>query len=78
VGLRIPQILSRQNPLDLLTRREREVLALLGQGLMNAEIAKALFISQSTAKVHLHHIFQKLNVSTRMQAVLKAQELLGE
>ncbi|MGH8544733.1 MAG: LuxR C-terminal-related transcriptional regulator, partial [Gammaproteobacteria bacterium] len=77
-GLRIPQILSRQNPLDLLTPREREVLALLGQGLMNAEIAKALFISQSTAKVHLHHIFEKLNVSTRMQAVLKAQELLGD
>jgi DNA-binding CsgD family transcriptional regulator len=78
VGLRVPQILSRRNPLDLLTPREREVLARLGQGLTNAEIAQALFVSQSTAKVHLHHIFEKLNVSTRMQAVLKAQEILGD
>jgi DNA-binding NarL/FixJ family response regulator len=56
--------------LGTLTAREREVLALMAEGLGNAEIARLLFISEKTAKVHVYHIFRKLGVSSRVQAVL--------
>jgi LuxR family transcriptional regulator, maltose regulon positive regulatory protein len=56
-----------------LTRREAEVLDLLGEGLSNAEIAQRLFITRSTAKVHVHHILEKLGVKTRLQAALIAR-----
>jgi DNA-binding NarL/FixJ family response regulator len=56
----------------LLTQREREVLKYLARGLSNSAIAAQLFISESTVKVHVHHILRKLNVETRLQAVLKA------
>jgi LuxR family transcriptional regulator, maltose regulon positive regulatory protein len=58
-----------ENPL---TPRERQVLACLSDGLSNAEIAKRLFISESTVKVHVRHVLRKLNVPTRLQAALKA------
>lgn len=57
-----------------LTRRETEVCGLLSQGLSNKEIAKTLFISESTAKVHVRHILEKLGVRTRTEAALKAAE----
>jgi ATP/maltotriose-dependent transcriptional regulator MalT len=60
---------------SLLTPRELEVLGLLGEGLSNADIAKRLFVSQSTAKVHVHHILAKLGVKTRLQAALVAERL---
>jgi DNA-binding CsgD family transcriptional regulator len=56
---------------DLLSKREHEVLDLLRQGLTNREIASALFIAESTAKVHVHHIFHKLNVRNRAEAVAR-------
>lgn len=62
---------------ELLTPREREVLELLSEGLANAEIARRLFISEKTAKVHLYHIFEKLGVKTRVQAVLAARDLVA-
>jgi ATP/maltotriose-dependent transcriptional regulator MalT len=62
----------------LLTPREREVLNLLSGGLSNSAIAAALVISESTAKVHVHHILEKLGVETRLQAVLKAREFGSE
>lgn len=61
-----------------LTQRETEVLELLTQGLSNAQIARHLFISESTAKVHVHHVLSKLGVSTRLQAALRGAELLGD
>jgi DNA-binding NarL/FixJ family response regulator len=55
-----------------LTPREAEVLRLMAQGLGNGEIARRLFISEKTVKVHVSHIFEKLRVETRVQAVLAA------
>lgn len=58
-----------------LTAREIEVLRLLGDGLSNREIGDVLFISAKTASVHVTHILQKLNVSTRVQAAVAASRL---
>lgn len=57
--------------LDILTPREREILALLAEGGLYKEIAKSLGLSTSTVRVHLHSIYTKLHVQTRTQAVLK-------
>jgi DNA-binding CsgD family transcriptional regulator len=66
-----------EGTLGSLTRRELEVLGLLALGMTNIEIAERLFIARSTAKVHVRHIFEKLGVRNRLQAVIRAQELLG-
>jgi DNA-binding NarL/FixJ family response regulator len=58
--------------LDCLTRREREVLELVAQGLTNADTAAALFITVNTVKRHLKAIFRKLDVHTRSAAAAKA------
>ncbi|MBQ4078096.1 response regulator transcription factor [bacterium] len=55
-----------------LTERELEVLALIVEGLNNAEIAKKLVITISTAKAHVHSILQKLYVTNRTQATIQA------
>lgn len=55
-----------------LTRRERDVLAILSVGKSNAEIAALLAISPRTVQKHLEHIFEKLGVETRMSATLRA------
>jgi LuxR family maltose regulon positive regulatory protein len=60
---------------SLLSPREQEVLRLLCDGLANEDIAKTLFISLSTVKVHLRHIYEKLDVRTRTQAIIRAREL---
>jgi DNA-binding NarL/FixJ family response regulator len=51
-----------------LTSREREVLSLVAAGRTNRQIADELFISESTAGVHVSHILSKLGVSSRTQA----------
>ncbi|MFC4782954.1 helix-turn-helix domain-containing protein [Nocardioides sp. MAHUQ-72] len=56
----------------VLTAREREVLALVAEGLTNREIGKRLFISEKTASVHLSHVMAKLNVASRTEAVTVA------
>lgn len=55
-----------------LTERERDVLALMVQGLTNAQIAEKLIVSRATAKVHVSSILSKLSVSTRTEAVALA------
>ncbi|GAA2638158.1 helix-turn-helix transcriptional regulator [Paractinoplanes durhamensis] len=54
--------------LSILTQREREVLAAMAEGLTNREIGEKLFISERTVGVHVGHIFDKLQVRTRVQA----------
>jgi ATP/maltotriose-dependent transcriptional regulator MalT len=62
---------------DVLSPREQEILGLLENGLRNHEIAGALFISEATVKVHIRHIFEKLQVRTRAQAVARAHQPTG-
>jgi DNA-binding NarL/FixJ family response regulator len=64
-----------RTPAVSLSAREKEVLALVGQGLSNPAIAKQLFLSEATVKTHLLHAFEKLEVSDRTRAVTKAMEL---
>jgi DNA-binding NarL/FixJ family response regulator len=54
-----------------LSSREQEVLGLVAQGLRNREIASALYIAESTVKVHVRHILEKLGVRTRAEAVAR-------
>jgi len=61
--------------LDPLTDREREVLALLFEGHSNKAMAETLFVSVDTVKTHLKHIYDKLGVSDRNDAVRRAREL---
>jgi DNA-binding CsgD family transcriptional regulator len=65
-GLDMPRTLQR---MEGLSAREREVYDLIVCGRSNREIAKRLFISESTTKVHVRHIFEKLDVHTRAEAV---------
>ena len=58
-----------------LTSREREVLALVAEGYTNRRIAETLFISESTAGVHVSHILGKLGVETRTEAATIAVRL---
>ena len=57
-----------------LTEREREILGLIAQGHTNAEIAARLFVSPHTVRNHITHIFAKLQVRDRTQAMLRARK----
>jgi ATP/maltotriose-dependent transcriptional regulator MalT len=58
-----------------LTEREGEVLRLMAAGLSNREIADELVLAMGTVKAHLHNIYGKLGVRSRVQAAARAREL---
>lgn len=63
---------GNDDPQNLLTDREIEVLKLLSKGMLNKEIANVLFISEKTVKNHISSIFRKLEVQDRTQAAVFA------
>ena len=62
------------DPLAPLTSREREIAEAVAQGMTNAQVARALFVSTATVKTHLARIFYKLDLSTRVQLALLVNE----
>lgn len=74
-GLRVRSI---KPPDAILSPRENEVLELLARGFRNREIAKALVISDSTTKVHVRHILEKMGVRTRTEAVARYERFATE
>jgi len=70
----IKSAIKEQNEFNIngLSVREREVLALVAEGLQNKDIAKKLFLSEKTVKNHVSNIFKKLNVNDRTKAALYA------
>ena len=74
VGTVMGEVARRPSPsnLDLLTPREREVLALLGAGLANRDLAARLFVSEKTVKTHVSAVLAKLGLADRTQAAVFA------
>jgi DNA-binding NarL/FixJ family response regulator len=65
--------LALEDRRSVLSCREREVLVYLENGCTNGQIAAALFIAESTVKVHVHHIFDKLGVRSRADLAMQAR-----
>lgn len=65
------------DPLQPLSKRERAIVGLLLQGMRNKQIAGELGIGEGTVKVHLHNIFEKLGVASRMELALIAAKLVA-
>lgn len=59
----------------MLTSRETEVITLLAKGLSHKNIASELLISPETVKKHVSHIYRKLNVKSKVQALIKIKSL---
>ena len=71
-----PRIPAQQSlSVEQMTERERTVLRYLATMLSNAEIAEQMFLSPNTIKVHLRHVYRKLDVTSRRAAVRRAREL---
>lgn len=69
------RVASQHDPFGL-TRRQRDVLALLADGLSNREIAQALHIAEPTAKIHVSALMRTLNVRNRTEAAVLAKDLI--
>lgn len=72
VGIGVGQVVVQAGMLEVLTPREQEILSLMARGLSNDEIAAASFVSLSTVKTHVRHIFEKTGARDRVAAVLWA------
>jgi DNA-binding NarL/FixJ family response regulator len=78
IARKLVRALRQDNPredpdsLTILTSREQEILQLLANGLLYKEIADRLTISTSTVRQHIHHIYEKLHVQNRTEAINKA------
>ncbi|MBM7788326.1 response regulator [Tenggerimyces flavus] len=70
-----PEPVAAPPGLDDLTDRERDVLVCLGEGMSNQQIGKALFIGETTVKTHVSRVLAKLDLQSRVQAAILAQEL---
>ena len=68
---------ERADSTPALTRRERELIELVRQGLRNRDIATELGVTEGTVKVYLHAIFDKLRVANRTELALRAAELIS-
>ncbi|HHV95120.1 MAG TPA: response regulator transcription factor [Clostridiaceae bacterium] len=69
-GLLRLQMRKDDDPLELLTQREKEVLLALGEGLSNKEISKKLYVTEHTVKKHVSQILAKLNLTNRTDAII--------
>ena len=69
--------ITESSLITTLTTREREIARLVSQGLSNKESGRLLNIADGTIKVHLHNIFQKLEISNRTVLAIFAQQSLG-
>lgn len=74
MALLLEQQKNRKQAAQLLTPREVDVARMVTEGLPNKKIASTLSISEGTAKLHLHHIYQKLNCPGRMALLLYMQQ----
>ena len=73
---REPFVLNEAKLKELgITPREHEILGLIAEGLSNREIADKLFVSENTVKTHSSRLFDKMDVSRRVQAIQKGKEL---
>lgn len=72
---KVEKTLNKDVNIDVLTPKEKEVLALVAKGASNQEIADKMFVRDVTVKTHLNSIFKKLKVANRTQAVLLAIEM---
>jgi two-component system nitrate/nitrite response regulator NarP len=77
VAERTRQAQERAASAPPLTRRERELIDLVRQGLRNRDIAAELGVTEGTVKVYLHAIFDKLKVENRTELALRAGDLIG-
>ncbi len=69
-----PKPIAPSEAFPELTAREAEILDLIAQGCSNAEIARRLYLSQKTVRNHVSHVFLKLQVADRAQAIVRARE----
>ena len=66
-----PLTSAQGKSISILSNRENEILELLAKGMLYKEIAGRLFISQETVRKHVYHIYEKLHVNNRVEAINK-------